>query len=323
MARRVAARGRTGTARWLLGRLGNAVIVMWAAATAVFVAVSLIPGDPVEAALGGPGSQASAATVEATRERLGLDRPLIVQYFSQLLRMATGQWGDSYAQRIPVAEVIGQALPATAVLAVAALPAAWAIALTLTVLAALGGRRGRLVTSAVGMVAASLPHFWLGLVLVAVFATGLGWLPAVSDGGGAGLVLPVLTLALPLGGYLAQTMLDGVADAEATAFALSARARGERRGGLLWRHTLRHAVLPAVALSSWAAGTLIGGAVVVETVFARPGLGRVLLSAVTQRDAPVIVAVVVVTAVVFIVLGFLGDAAARWVDPRGREATSR
>ncbi|MGO3885303.1 MAG: ABC transporter permease [Mycetocola sp.] len=311
-------RARLGWARWVGGRALNAVVVLWAAATAVFVAVSLIPGDPVEAALGGPGSQASAETVERTRASLGLDEPIFIQYVTQLLRLVTGQWGDSYAQRIPVVEVIGAALPSTVLLATCALVVAWLCALALTVAAAQGGRLGRSVTSTLGMVSASLPHFWLGLVLVAIFSTGLGWLPAVSGGSAAGLVLPVLTLAIPLAGYLAQTMVSGVSIAESRAFALSARARGETRAGLMRRHTLRHAVLPAIALSSWAAGSLIGGAVVVETVFARPGIGRVLLSAVTQRDAPVITGVVVATALVFVVLGAVGDLAARIVDPRGR-----
>jgi peptide/nickel transport system permease protein len=167
-------------------------------------------------------------------------------------------------------------------------------------------------------VAAAVPHFWLAISLILLFSTTLGVLPPVSVPGAIGLVLPVLTLALPLSGFLAQVMRESILDAMASPFVLAARARGEGSGGVFWRHALRHAAIPAIGLAGWAFGSLISGAVVVETIFARPGLGRSLLSAVQQRDVPLVLGVVVVVALGYMIVTTLTDLADRLVDPRLR-----
>jgi peptide/nickel transport system permease protein len=168
----------------------------------------------------------------------------------------------------------------------------------------------------VEIVASALPHFWLATILIANFSTGLGWFPPVSTGTVAGLVLPVLTLAIPIAGFLAHVMRASVLEALDSPFAVAALARGESRRGLRLRHALRHAALPALGLSAWAFGYLIGGAVVVETIFARPGLGRTLLQAVTVRDVPVVTGVVLVSALAYVVLTPVTDALTRVIDPR-------
>ncbi|MCS5719860.1 ABC transporter permease [Herbiconiux sp. CPCC 205763] len=304
--------------RWVLLRLGGAVFVLWAAATLTFFGLRLIPGDPAQAILGGPGSQASAEALAQVRAEYGLDQPLLVQYFAQLGRLATGNLGTSYSLKTPVIEVIGSQIGGTLLLAALALIVAWVIALGLALWSTRGGRVAAAVGSALEIVAAAVPHFWLATVLVLVFSTTLRWLPAVSTAGPSGLVLPVLTLALPLAGFLGQVMRESVLDALSAPFTLSARARGEGENGVRWRHVLRHGSLPGIALSGWAFGWLISGAVVVETIFARPGLGRTLLNAVQLRDVPLVVGVVLVVASGYVIMTVATDAASRLADPRVR-----
>lgn len=302
--------------RWLLGKLGGALFVLWAVATAIFFGIRLIPGDPAEAIMGGPGSQASAEALAAARADYGLDQPLLIQYFAQLGRLATGDLGTSYSLKSPVLEVLGELVPPTLTLAVLALIVAWALALLLAVLSTRSGKLGSAIASGMEIVAAAVPHFWLASVLILVFATMLGWFPPVSTSTPAGLVLPVATLSLPLAGFLGQVMRDTMAEAQRSAFALSARARGESETGVLLRHSLRHAALPGIALSGWAFGSLLSGAVVVESIFARPGLGRSLLSAVTARDIPLVTGVALLSAAAYVVIMALSDVVERLADPR-------
>lgn len=304
--------------RWLALKLAGALFVLWAVATAVFFLIRLIPGDPAQAILGGPGSQASAEALAQVRAEYGLDQPLFVQYAVQLGRLAVGDFGDSYAQRIPVAELIGAQLPGTLLLAALALALGWLLALAVALYSTRGGRVAAAIGSGLELTAAALPHFWLATVLIAVFATTLGWLPPVSTADARGLVLPVLTLAIPLAGFLGQVMRQALLDALDAPFSFAALARGETATGLRLRHAVRHAVLPGIALSGWAFGYLIGGAVVVETIFARPGLGRTLLNAVTVRDVPVVTGVVLVTALAYILVTIVTDTLSRVADPRLR-----
>jgi peptide/nickel transport system permease protein len=300
----------------VLGKVGGGLFVLWAVSTAIFFGIRMIPGDPAEAIMGGPGSQASAEALAQARADYGLDQPLYVQYFGQLWRLATGDLGTSYSLKIPVAEVLGELVPPTLVLAVLALLVAWALALVVAVLSTRSGALGSALASGLEIVSAAVPHFWLASVLIMLFATALGWLPPVSTTAPAGLVLPVATLALPLAGFLGQVMRDTLNAAHRSPFALSARARGESETGVLLRHSLRHAALPGIALSGWAFGSLLSGAVVVESIFARPGLGRSLLSAVTARDIPMVTGVALLSAAAYVVIMALSDLAERLADPR-------
>ncbi len=309
--------------RWLLGRVAAAALVAWVVATVVFFALRSAGGDPSEAILGGPGSQASPEAVARVRAEYSLDEPLVVQYLLQLQRTATFQLGDSYARRRPVAELIGDQLSGTLILAAWSLLLAWLIALAVATVAVLA--RGRLARRAVGLlrggevVASVMPHFWLGAVLIAVFAGGLGWLPATSAGNAPGeLLLPAVTLAVPVAGFLGQVMRDGLEESHHAPFATTARTRGASERTVLWRHSLRHAALPAIALSGWAFGSLLSGAVVVETLFGRPGLGRLLIDATHARDVPVVIGVVLVIALGYVVVMSVADVLERVVDPRLR-----
>ncbi|MBC7723720.1 MAG: ABC transporter permease [Burkholderiaceae bacterium] len=306
--------------RWTVGRLGGLVFVLWAAATLTFFTLRLIPGDPAEAVLGGPGSQASEEALAAARAEYGLDQPLVVQYLTQLARYARFDFGTSYALRQPVAQVIGDQLAGTIALAVMALALAWVLALLVAVWSTRSGRLAAGIGTGLEVVAVAIPHFWLATSLVLLFSSTLGWLPALSGSSAAGLVLPVITLAIPLAGFIGQVMRESLLDALSSPFVLAARTRGETATGVIWRHALRHAALPAIGLSGWAFGSLVSGAVVVETIFARPGIGRSLLSAVQARDVPLVTGIVLIVALAYSVVTTATDFFERIADPRLRLA---
>lgn len=309
-------------ALWALARVGSALLVVWVVTTLVFFALRA-SGDPLEAILGGPGSQAGEEAVARARETYGLDQPLLWQYLVLLGRVVTLQLGDSYARRQPVVDLIAAQLPSTLLLAALALALAWLLAVAGAVVSQ--SARGPVARAAAGavrgieVVASVTPQFWLGAMLILVFAATLGILPATSSGPApVGLVLPVITLAIPIAGFLSQVMRDALLDADAAPFATTARSRGASEPRVLLRHTLRHATLPALALSGWAFGSLISGAVVVETLFARPGLGRLLIDGALQRDVPLVIGAVVVVALVYVVIVTASDALELVVDPRLR-----
>ncbi|MBP1325713.1 peptide/nickel transport system permease protein [Leucobacter exalbidus] len=315
-------RGVVGT---IAARVGSALLVVWATATIVFFALR-VSGDPLEAVMGGPGSQAGPEAQAAAAATYGFDQPLIVQYLRQLWQVLTLQFGDSYTRKQPVVDLIAANFPSTALLATLALLLAWVLAVAGVLIAQTSrGRAGQLVRSTLhGLetIASVTPQFFLGAILILVLASGLGWFPVTGSGASA-LVLPVITLAVPVAGYLAHVMHGSLAEADAAPFALSARARGASEARVVLTHTLRHAALPALALSGWAYGSLLSGAVVVEALFARPGLGRLLLEAATGRDVPVVIGSVSIIALSYVVIMLVSDAIEIAVDPRLRPAPRR
>ncbi|MFI5930681.1 ABC transporter permease [Actinoplanes sp. NPDC051494] len=300
--------------RAVLRRLGAGVVVLWAAATAAYLVLLAAPGSTVDTIVG-DGADTPAIRSQIITE-WGLDRPAVVQYVAYLWRAAHGDLGRSYLLQRPVSEVVGGPVWPTAQLALAAsvLGILLAFALALTT------RRpwARRVSSAAELVLVSTPPFLIGIVLLSVFSFRLGLFPVSGARGGAALVLPALTLALPVAGVLTQVLRDGLDRALDQPFTVTARARGLRESAVLLRHALRHALLPAVALLGWLAGALLGGAVIIELVFGRPGLGQVTLTAVNSKDMPVVLAVVVLAAFVYVVVNTIADLAYLVVDPRLR-----
>lgn len=295
------------------GLLGSVVLVLWGAATVAFLAFRVIPGDPVSVMLG-PQAQVSEAVKDGIRAELGLDRPPLEQYLTFLGSLARGDLGESYQLRLPVAEVIGRQLGATLQLSAAALAIAVVLALAVAVL--VRGRTGRAVAAGVELVVLSSPVFWIGLVLLSVFAFGLGWFPVSGARNPATLVLPAVTLALPVAALLSQVLRDGLVQAERMPFAETVRARGAGPTWFTVRHGLRHGASSAVTLAAYLTGSVLGGAVLVETVFARPGLGRVTLAAISGRDLPVITGIILLSAVVFVVVNVVVELVHPLIDPR-------
>jgi peptide/nickel transport system permease protein len=299
----------------VLSALGRILIVVWGAATAGFIALRAIPGDPVDVMLG-VQAQVSESVREQIRVDWGLDQSPVVQYLQYLGRVAQGDLGVSYQLRKPVIEVIAQQAVPTVALTLGALLLAIILASSAAVLGR--GKKMKRVVSCVELVVISSPTFWIGLLLLAVFSFQLNWFPVSSTQGLSSLVLPSLTLALPVAGIVSQVLRQGLDFAEGQPFSLTARSRGVTPAQLMTRHTLRHAAMDTLTLSGYLVGSLLGGAVLVETVFARPGLGQVAIRAIIGRDLPVILGIIVVAAVVFALINLLVDASYRWLDPRLR-----
>lgn len=299
------------------GIVASVVVVLWGAATLAFVAFRIIPGDPVDVMLG-PQAQVSDAVKDGIRRELGLDRPVFEQYGAFLGRLLRGDLGESYQLRQPVAEVIGRQLGPTLQLSALALVIAVLLALASALL--VRGRTGRALASGIELVVLSSPVFWTGLVLLSVFSFQLGWFPVSGARDAAALVLPAVTLALPVAALLSQVLRDGVESAEREPFLTTVRARGATPLRESVHHTLRHASVGGVTLAAYLVGSLLGGAVLVETVFARPGIGRVTLTAITDRDLPVITGVILLSALVFVVVNTVVDLVVPVLDPRLRRA---
>ncbi|MEN3615453.1 ABC transporter permease [Plantactinospora sp. ZYX-F-223] len=305
--------------RPVLRRLTSAVVVLWAAATAAYLALVLAPGDTVDSIIG-DGADSPQIRAQVIAE-WGLDRPALVQYLDYLARLAGGDLGRSYLLQRPVAEVIGAQVWPTVKLAVAAAGLGVGLALLAAVVTG-GGRRPWLhrATSTAELVLVSTPAFLIGIMLLSVLSFRFGLFPVAGDQGPTALVLPAVTLALPIAGLLGQVLRDGLDRALDEPFVVTARSRGVRERALLLRHVLRHALLPAVTLAGWLFGILLGGSVIVEQVFGRPGLGQVTLAAVSGKDMPVVLAVVVLSAAAYVLVNTMADLAYLLIDPRLRRS---
>ncbi len=299
----------------IAGLVASVVVVLWGAATVAFLAFRVIPGDPVSVMLG-PQAQVSEAVKDGIRADLGLDRPPFEQYLTYLGQLMRGDLGESYQLRLPVTEVIGRQLGATLQLSALALGIAVVLALAVALLAR--GEVARAVAAGIELIVLSSPVFWIGLVLLSVFAFGLGWFPVSGSRNPATIVLPAVTLALPVAALLGQVLRDGLIQAERMPFAETVRARGAGRGWFTLRHGLRHGASSAVTLTAYLTGSVLGGAVLVETVFARPGLGRVTLAAISDRDLPVISGIILLSALVFVIVNLIVELVHPLIDPRLR-----
>jgi peptide/nickel transport system permease protein len=312
------------TLRLVIGKVVGAALVLLGAATAAFFAQASLPGDRATVILNIRAGQA----IERTPSELApinaeyhLHDPLIVQYLGYLRGLVVGDLGTSYQQHRPVIAIIADQLGATIVLTLAALAFAWII---MVVWVTVTAGRGPVVNAVGGFfdtIAAGLPHYWLGIILLLVFALTLGWFPVIGGTGPVGIILPALTLAIPLAGFLGQATRTEFERALDSPFVLTARMRGMSDLGIRLRHVLRHAVLPGITLSGWALGATISGAVVVEAVFARPGIGQVLVTAVSSQDMPVVIGIVMLIAAFYVVANLLVDIAYALIDPRLRRAS--
>lgn len=312
---------------WLIRRVATALFTVWVAATVGFVMMRAVPGDPVEVMLG-PLSATSAAQREAIRTDLGLDQPVFRQYLDTLGALLRGDLGESYQQQLAVTEVIGRQLAPTLQLTALALVFALALVALGQVLTRSGKRTGTLRAGAVAAgetLAVTLPSFWVGFLLLTVFSFGLGWFPPGGSRGFSALVLPALAIAIPVAGLLGGLLTSELDGAERSGYALTARAGGASRREIVARHGLRHAVPSMAAITGTVLGGVLGGAVLVERVFSRPGLGQVTLTAILNRDLPVVFGLVVLSASLFAIIGILVDAVVYWADPRpaSRMAVSR
>lgn len=302
---------------YVLRRIGYAVVVVWSTYTLSFILLWALPSNPAQLMLAASGAAPTKAAVEAAMKRYGLDQNIFVQYFTMLGRALRGDLGDAISGGRPVTTVIAENVTPTVQLGLTSL----AIGTVLGVAIALAANATRLrwlrtLLFSVPPFIGAIPTFWLGLVVIQIFAFRLRLLPAVSGTSLAGLVLPALTLGVLLSAGIAQVTAQGLDENLRSPYADYLRARGVPRRRILVSHTLRNALIPVTTLLGVYVGALFVGAVITETVFSRPGLGRVLQAAVTRQDIPVVQGVVVLCALSFAVFNLVVDLLYPLIDPR-------
>ncbi len=311
--------------RYLLRRFIGALIVMWTVATLVFFMLRIVPGDPIGAMLFDAGG---AEAVENLRRHLGLDQPVWVQYFIWFRNMFQGDLGASiYGSRVPVTQLIAEALPRTLSLALLSFVLALVIAVPAGLIAAT--RRNSAWDHAVTFVAflgLSMPDFWLGILLIIVFAANLQWLPAIgyvpmSEGFWPWLehlLLPSIAVGTAFSAIIARMIRSAMLEVLKTDYMRVARAKGLKESVLILRHALPNALIPVVTVIGIAFALLMAGAVVVENVFAIKGLGRLLIQGILNRDYPVVQGSILVVSAIFIFSNLLVDLLYTLIDPRIR-----
>ncbi|UVL22541.1 ABC transporter permease [Pseudomonas donghuensis] len=306
------------TAQRLAWRLLAGIGVLWGAATLTFLAINLSAGDPALAILGGPDAMPSAELIAQVRAEYGLDQPLWVQYGQYLARLAQGDLGESYRLRIPVLQVIGSQLGATLQLSLAAALLSILLAVSCAVLTANRPRWVRALVSGSELVLSSAPSFVIGIVLLLLFSFGWHLLPPSGSNSWQALILPSLALALPVAAVLTQVLRQELEDILEQPFIAMARARGMSETGVRLKHALRHALVPLVTLSGFVFASLLGGAVIIEMLFARQGIGRLMLDAAITKDMPLLLGITLLAAAIYGVVNVLVDLINHWVDPRSK-----
>ncbi|MBI4485316.1 MAG: ABC transporter permease [Acidobacteria bacterium] len=302
--------------RFFVRRLVLTIPVLFGVATLVFSLIHLVPGDPVQAML---GESASPSEVAELRTRLGFDRPLHVQYGSFLKGAITGDLGASLRTNQSVTEAIVERLPATIELAFAAMSVAIIIAIPLGILAAV--RAGTVVdfgATTLALIGISMPNFWLGPLLAIVFSVTLGWLPVSGRGTLSHLVLPAITLGAPLAAVLARMTRASVIEELRELYVLAARARGVSRARAVLRHAFRNSLIPIVTVLGLQFGAVLTGAVITETIFAWPGVGRLLIQSISFRDYPLVQGCILMIAVTYVSMNLITDLVYGFLDPRIR-----
>lgn len=297
-------------------RLFFAIFVLWGAVTIIFLIIRLVPGDPALVML---GPDATSDQIQAVRERMGLDQPLIVQYIQYLRSVLVLDFGESFRMRMGAMDLVASRAPASAQLAITALSLSLLIGIPLGVLAALKPHSilDRVITTG-SLFTQSLPNFWVGIVLILVFARTLELLPSSGNASWQHLILPSVTLALPFLAILVRLVRSGLLEIIHENYVRTARSKGFTERVVIFRHATRNALIPVVTVVGLQFAALLSGTVIVETVFAWPGIGRLLIDSIYNRDYAVVQACVFVIAAMFVLLNLLVDVLYGYLDPRVR-----
>ena len=302
--------------QYLVRKVFHTLFVALGVVTLVFVALRL-SGDPAATML--PGD-ATVDELAALRRTLGLDRPLHLQYVAFLGGAVRGDFGESFRHQQPAFGLVMERLPATLELAFAALVLAVVVALPLGILAAVyRGRTADVLAMSFAVVGQATPYFWMGIMLILVVSVELGWLPTSGRGSWAHLILPAITLGTHFAASLARLTRTSLLEVLGQNFVTTARAKGLAEGSVILRHALKNAAVPVVTLIGLQFGTLLGGAVVTETIFAWPGIGRLVVQAIGARDYPLVQGCVLTIGLVYVVVNLLTDLALAFIDPRIRD----
>lgn len=301
--------------RFALGKLAEAAIAIWGVVTIVFF-VSRVLGDPAVLLL---PIGASDAELQALRSSLGLDQPILLQYFTSLGAMLRGDFGMSFQHMRPALDVVLERMPATASLSASALVLGVLIGAIAGTIAALNrGKLAELIVMTAALLGQATPVFWLGLMMILFFSVQLGWLPSSGSGTLLHLVLPAVTLAVFVSASIARLLRSSLLDILGEDYVRTARAKGLLPQTIFTWHVARNALIPVVTMIGIIAGELLGGSVVTETVFAWPGVGRLIVQAIQNQDFPVIQAGVAVVATIFVFINLAIDLLYGVLDPRIR-----
>lgn len=310
---------------FLARRLLSALPVLFVVSLVSFVIIAIVPGDVTAEIAGSDSTEAQRAEI---RERLGLDRPMVEQAVRWYGRLLQGDLGESYLLNKSVTEAVLERLPITLSLAAIALVLAVVLGVLLGILAAIKHDswldQGSMSIALFGL---SIPDFWFALILISVFAVGLGWLPTggyvpASEsliGWARSMTLPALALAITQMGVVARMTRSSMLEVMSQDYIRTARAKGMRRHTVIFKHALRNALVPIVTVVGVMTGVLLGGAVVIESVFSLPGVGRLIIGAIQRRDYPIIQGGLLITAATFVFVNILVDLAYGWLDPRVRD----
>jgi len=300
---------------YVLRRLGALVAVAAIASVLVFLIIHLIPGDPVVMMLG--PNAASTQAIDRLRDELGLNLPLTTQYAHWIVNIIHGRLGESFINDLPVAQLIEENYPSTLQLTVAALIVTVVFGIPLGVLAALYANR--LVDTAImvlAVVGLSMPSFWLGLLLITLFSVSLHFLPVFGGGSWTGVILPAITLGLGSGGVVARYVRSNVLEVLHVQHVMVARSKGLSERRVITWHVLRNSLISVVTIIGLQVGNLLSGTVVVETVFSRPGLGRLLVNSILDKDYPTVQAVILLLTLAYTVTNLIVDLMYPLLDPR-------
>lgn len=305
---------------YLIRRLAFSLTAMLGVITIVFILLH-VSGDPASLLV---TQDATRQDMERIRQAYGLDRPLSVQYARFMERVARGDLGYSYRQGVPVTELITERIGATFELALASLALAIVLGVALGMAAAV--RRGSgvdTVAMTVALLGTSMPSFWLGLLLIIIFGVKLGWLPVSGYGGLDHLVMPAFVLGGFYAAQVSRLTRTSLLEVLAQDYIRTGRAKGLRARVVLFKHALRNAALPVLTVLGLSFGQMLGGAIIVESIFAWPGMGRLAVQAVLGRDFPVVQGVAIVGSAVFLAVNLTVDLVYGWVDPRLRSAAEQ
>lgn len=310
---------------WLARRLASVAAMLLAAALIIFLVLEVLPGDPAAVTL---GLNAAPEALAALRLEMGLDQPAHTRFLAWVTGLLTGDMGISYTYRVPVAGLVVERLVVTVPLALMAMALSTAIALPLALFAAANhNRAGDTAVMIFAQAGLAMPNFWFGILLVMAFSIGLGWFPAGGFPGWSNgilaafkaLLLPAIALALPQAAILARVARAALLDTLQEDFVRTARARGLSRPRVMVRHVLRNAMIPVVTIMGLQFSFLIAGAIIIENVFALPGLGRLTFQAIAQHDLMMVKSLVMLFASAVILINFMTEVAYGLIDPRLRQ----
>ncbi len=307
----------------IITRTISSLLVILGSLTLVFAIFYLLPGDPVLSMI--DPTYATPEMIENLRVQLGLDQPFYIQFGHYLADMLRGDFGVSMVNSDPVLPKILANFPSTLILTLSSTCIAVIIGVVLGILSAVH-RNGwiDIVARTVGLFGISMPTFWSGILLILIFSIQLGWFPAMGSEGISTLVLPAITLGIVGAGFVIRMVRNSMLEVLSEPFITTLRAKGISRHVIMYKHALRNALIPVVTVVGMQIGEMLAGTVVIETVFSRQGIGRILADAIMARDIPVVQGVVFFTAILYVVINLLVDISYTYIDPRiRRSSTSR